>query len=329
MLSSTSSSSDRVPDVRWRCVWPVALAIALVLLGGWESFWRVRGFVPSIRATPAVWCMERERVTPDSVVLLGASRIQTGVNPAQLESLLGRRVVQLAIPGSSPLPLLEAFAAQQTFQGLLIVGLNPRVAFDATSEREADTRAYMRQYDDYLMPFGYVESHITTEIHAALVMRDPGLSPSNLADRIVTRRWPKPSHRRMDRRRFERLDFSQVRVDYVEDRQYQVIATHGRPIVGAGIAETIAHYATLVDQVRAHGGDVVFVRMPVSGRVKDVEEERYPRALYWDPFASGVGAVAIHYEDHDTLRHFTCPEGSHLSAADAARFTAALAALVK
>jgi hypothetical protein len=79
-----------------------------------------------------------------------------------------------------------------------------------------------------------------------------------------------------------------------------------------------------VDKVRGHGGRVVFVRPPSTGRIRELEQQFAPREQTWDLMLQVTGAPGIHFEDHPELAAFDCPEWSHLTAADAVGWTQAL-----
>jgi hypothetical protein len=82
-------------------------------------------------------------------------------------------------------------------------------------------------------------------------------------------------------------------------------------------ADTVAAVA----KIQARGGQVVFVRFPVGGPLKGLEDKLTPRAQTWDPLTKATQAPAIHFEDYPELASFSCPEWSHLSAADSVEFT--------
>jgi len=81
----------------------------------------------------------------------------------------------------------------------------------------------------------------------------------------------------------------------------------------------------LVDKLRARGGKIVFVRLPVSGGLKQLEDQTTPRAKIWEPLLQRTTAPGIHFEDYPELAGFNCPEWSHLSAGDSVEFTKRLA----
>ena len=78
---------------------------------------------------------------------------------------------------------------------------------------------------------------------------------------------------------------------------------------------------TAVQKLRARGGKIVFVRLPVSGGLKALENQITPRNQTWDPLLQRTGVPGIHFEDFPELAGFNCPEWSHLSAGDSVEFS--------
>ena len=83
-----------------------------------------------------------------------------------------------------------------------------------------------------------------------------------------------------------------------------------------------------VQKLRARGGDVVFVRFPSSGPVYTSEIRGFPRALSWEPLLRRSHATGVNFADYPQLQGYNLPEWSHMSAADAPRFTRALATVI-
>jgi len=84
-----------------------------------------------------------------------------------------------------------------------------------------------------------------------------------------------------------------------------------------------------VEAVRKHGGDVVFVRMPISGSLKRLTEQTYPDRDHWIQVLAARNITVIDFAKEPTLSMFNCPDESHLDADDAERFSAALAGILK
>ena len=76
-----------------------------------------------------------------------------------------------------------------------------------------------------------------------------------------------------------------------------------------------------VDTIRNRGGQVVWVRPPSTGTLRELEGKFSPRPAFWDRLLAVTGAGGVHFEDHPELAGFECPEWSHLTAEDAVRFT--------
>jgi hypothetical protein len=93
--------------------------------------------------------------------------------------------------------------------------------------------------------------------------------------------------------------------------------------------EQIERAAKAVATLRRRGVPVVFVRPPSNGAYYAFEQQALPRAHTWAPLLQRTGAPGIHFEDYRQLQGYQLPEWSHLAAADATRFTAALVPLVE
>jgi hypothetical protein len=79
--------------------------------------------------------------------------------------------------------------------------------------------------------------------------------------------------------------------------------------------------ASAVTKLRARGGKIVFVRFPLTGELKALEDRITPRSDIWDSLLKRTGTPGIYFEDYPELSSFTCPEWSHLSAGDSVEFT--------
>ncbi len=76
-----------------------------------------------------------------------------------------------------------------------------------------------------------------------------------------------------------------------------------------------------MEKIRARGGKVVFVRFPMTGKLKEFEDRTQPRGRAWTRLLNDTKAPGIYFEDYPELAGFDCPEWSHLSAADSVEFT--------
>ena len=59
------------------------------------------------------------------------------------------------------------------------------------------------------------------------------------------------------------------------------------------------------------------------------ESHVFARKEFWDQVVIQANVNSYHFEDYDQLKHFDCPEWSHLSASDASIFTTELAKIMQ
>jgi hypothetical protein len=85
--------------------------------------------------------------------------------------------------------------------------------------------------------------------------------------------------------------------------------------------EAMANIEEAVLKITERGGRVVFIRLPVSGDHIRLDEEFYPRAKYWDIFASTTIAETINLMDYEWIHDLCCPDTSHIDFRDSPYFT--------
>lgn len=299
----------------------LALIVLLVGFGSLEVAFRARGMSPLYQDTARYWGHWRGVATaesPRSVVLLGSSRTQLGVNPDVLGDALGRPTVQLSMVGSSPMPILHDFAEDPDFAGLIVVEGYPKHLFQRSPSQNAQT--WVSQYrrrsriDD-------VETRLRAVFQSRLVIARPEFRPTLFLVALLTHReLPSESYSRMHFNRWRAADYSKKKGP-LDVWKMDASKTMGR-------AELDAHYEKIrkdVAAIEARGGTVVFVRMPTSGRVHSIEQELTPREKFWDDFVHKTGVRAIHFEDFPALQGHTQPDGHHLDVTAVDGFSRALA----
>jgi hypothetical protein len=93
------------------------------------------------------------------------------------------------------------------------------------------------------------------------------------------------------------------------------------PIAVDDIDPVIERAAAATEKIRARGGDVVLLRPPSAGGVRDWEDKVIPRNRGWDKLVRQLQAQAIHFADIEEMESLDVPEWSHLSRESARRFT--------
>ena len=347
MHSSTSNFDFTrvVPDVPWRGVLLTVALLSVVATTAWEVRARRAGYAPTLNDTADLWAEARGQVRPDSLVLLGTSRMLFDVDLDVLESGLGRKPIQLALVGSSPFPILADLAADENFRGTVLLDIvpamflaptgSPPVQASETALRRYRTWNHAQQWSHQLA--------VRLEDHVAFV-RQEDLTLAKLLERvpvpnrkgaIVPPAYP-PYFYSLERNRRARMVPEAAIVgsplnvqvtntwlplftpppppSFIPLPQFQQMMMHG---LETRFRETAKHIA----RIRARGGKVVFLRLPVTGPLAAAEEKLAPRAVTWDRLVRENAVPAIHFAEHAELNAFDCPEWSHLSAEDSVEFT--------
>lgn len=293
--------------------------------------------MPGVQAYDESWILALHQVRRATTVALGTSRIQSALDPEAFRRAAGGTpTVDLAMPGNSPIPLLEYLADSTGFAGLVIVEILPLYAFDAEQGGARRITALIERYArDRVSPARLTENWLKVHGLRHLVFRVPQLLPVRLFKTLREGGTIEPAvFREADR--FTPNDQRRLRAGMAWD---SIAGFHGLTYPGAerpGRPANDAEYAALkgrildaTNRILDRGGRVVLLYMVACGERRRIEERRYPRARYWDPLARETRAVAIATEDYPELSRFACWDGSHIDAADAPAWATALGRMVR
>jgi hypothetical protein len=276
-----------------------------------------------------------------ATVLIGSSRTLSDVQLAVWERLDGRRPVQLALEGTSPMGALEGLAADSAFVGRVLVGVTPGLFFSGFAYRGQAiayaTRETLSQRAGQRLSMWLVEPF--------WAFADPDFALFRVLERQP---WPQRAgaeYRGTPRKLFvggaDRNARMWAKVE--RDSAYRALiqrtwARNFRPPPPLPTPEArerlarreaqIARAVAAVTALRARGAEVIFVRHPSSGPFLANERLAEPRAETWDVLLARTGARGIHFEDYPELQGYALPEWSHMTGADADRYTAALYGIV-
>ena len=116
-----------IPQIPWRGITVIVVLVVIAAALAWEFYCRSIGYGPTLNNSEDLWALARQRVRPESVVIIGDSRSWFDLDLDELQKGLGKRPVQLAGPGSCPYPVLADLANDQTFHGVIICSFTPRL----------------------------------------------------------------------------------------------------------------------------------------------------------------------------------------------------------
>jgi hypothetical protein len=321
--------SRPVPEHPWPKMMVAVLVVTSVLLLGWEISMRNLGLTAGdLDDDRDYWVEERrrlDRLPPDSVVIIGDSRILFGTELSRWQQLTGRRPVQLALPATSSLPFLHDLAEDERFSGLVVIGISEPSLFTDDYGFRVSVLKYLKDQS-----LSQRSGHfLHKEASRRLAFLDSNYKLFDLLERLD---WPvRPGVEPLQVWKIsEAYDQRQL---YLWDRvatdprlnaharyvwqQYWI----GDPTTQDTVDRTIAKAKVDIDRIRARGGEVVWLRAPSAGHLRDVERVRFPRATGWDRLLRETGTFGVHFEDYPQMQNLEIPEWSHLSKTGAQAYT--------
>ena len=339
LFTSSSNANERLPSGHWLLTWVMTLTLTLSVIFGWEWYCRTIGFTPNgVADTDDLWVQARKRASSigsEGVILIGASRIQLGINTDTMSHYTKTRPVQLALDGSNFMPILAHIAADDTITGTVIVDMEVEKINQLTDKRATPLLDYYESRR-HASPYGSIqplEDWLTTRFNGLFAFRLTGANPQTLltqkingnniaGDYLVT--LPDRS-RQADYTKVPQPDFYLARLQRnLGNDTLDTLKTTQWPT----FEEDVHYLETLVQRIEKRGGRVVFVRFPTDKGIWQIDEGRLPRTQYWDKLAALTSADTIHFKDYPELSRFDQPDGSHLDYRDAIPFTEALSRII-
>ena len=301
-----------------------------LLVGAWE--WNARTNL-GLRAgdiddSPQAWAEARRAADHAQVAIVGDSRILFDTDQARFQAMTGVTPAQVSYVGTNSRTLLEHFANDPNFHGLLIVGMADIIYFGRPGIGLAATAVH--NYDKNDKPSQRSGLWIDRWLQNYLAFMDSDYRLSMWAPRIDNG-WRTGADSPYD----DVWKISEVfpgrqyfMWDQIEKNKYlrghARYAWHGfkaPPIAPKLVDKVIARSAEAVRRIRAHGGDVIFIRPPSAPQLRVNEDKALPRKLGWDRLLVGANAKGIHFDDLPQAQNLVLPEYSHLSRKCAAVFT--------
>jgi hypothetical protein len=346
MPSSTSSSDfeRQIPALPWRGITVIVVLIVMASAAAWELHVRSIGYSPTLNDTEDLWAQARRAVQPESLVIVGESRPLFDLDFDEMEKGLGKRPVQLALPGSCAYPVLADLANDERFHGTIICSIVPGMFFAPggplveTSEKALGRyrkQTLAQRASHHLGMF--LEEHIAflkqEDLTLDILLRE--LPIPNRPNAQVPPTFP-PYFQTVDRERHVRMieRCAQPGSELAQRIQqiWPPLFTPPPPPsyipkevfmenMGKAIEARFHDTAKAVEKLRARGGKIVFVRFPNSGELRALEDRLNPRARDWERLLKDTNVPGIYFEDYPELASFTCPEWSHLSAGDSVEFS--------
>lgn len=347
MPSSTSSFERKIPGGNWPAYFVATLLLTLMLLGGWEYYWRQAGYAPTLNDTSDLWAATRAELKnspPGRTVLIGSSRMLFDFDlVVYAQYFETEKPFQLAVVGSTPIIILEHLAEDESFVGTVLCGIVPGLYFVPQGPPVEWAKNAVRRYEQWA-PSQRSGNWLGVQLEKRLAFIQQedltlnklleSLDIPNRANAQVPPQLP-PYFGKMQENRQTRM-WENAGFDTPRARKIQqiwlplftppppppgVTPEKFREMYMASVESYLKRTREAVDKIRNRGGQVVFIRFPSSGKIREIETKFSPRPVFWEQLLVRADAPGIHFEDYPELADFRCPEWSHLSADDATRFT--------
>lgn len=329
----------------------IAAVLSISALTAWELYWRSQGKVPTLQNDKDLFAVQRaklDKLTKDDYVIVGDSRIMFDVQLAVWETQTGKRPLQLAMCGTTPLPMFRDIVRNSNFNGTVLVSVTPDIFFATIRQDDPLVNGIQHQIEYY-----YKRTYAQRFNHWLSLPLQRNLATIHSYEEIMAGNFDLRSlleSIRIDNRTKQAVlppfyEFATL----TEDRNTRMIervvndSAFANSIIKVwhffGEMEnnipppdkegTITYFLDDLKLFKERGGKVILVRCPSSGTYRSLEAKNFPRAHFWDELVKKAKVPAYHFEDYEVFKMLPCPEESHLSASDADFFTAELVKLLK
>ena len=328
MRSSTSNSDASRANLRKS--WLLALGLVVVATGAWEFMLRESGLEPEYADNRALWLSARHRLSQldqSAIALVGASRMQRAIDVDTLSHALDLAVVQLAVEGTSAIPMLENLAADPRFRGTVIYSVAPAFSFSRRlSKLDAGKQADWANYYVDQSRSRRMEQELRLLVQGLFAFRSADASIGTVAGEFKESGQLAGRNEKVTRRN------RQVSMDLKNSDPIALAALYRKnsaPYEQKGFGELLYYVSTLVDILKAKGCPVFIVRLPTGDAVLELEKELFAKEKFWDLMQQNVAAQFIHFEDYPELAGFVSADGSHVAADGTEDFTRNLASVLR
>ncbi len=323
----------------------LAIILSIVSMTAWELYWRSQGYEPNLNDDKYLWAELRGKVddlTDQGVVVVGSSRALFDIQLDEFEAGTGIRPLQLALPGSSPLPVFHDLVHQTDFKGTIILGVTPVLLFStlypgATPWKRPQTKVDHFHNQTYAQRINH---RLSLPLQKNLVFLsadeeeyDDDIDLKSLLRRIKIGERVPPKVGLVNFANTSEDRNTMMLEKTVTDSSFTRKVTNFWEFIRKvspppDVEPTMAYFVKDAKQFIEKGGNLILLRCPSSGPFRAGEAKFLPRETTWDELLKQTNAKGYHYEDYAQLKDLQCPEWSHLSAKDAKYFTTELAKIL-
>ena len=281
--------------------------------------------------------------------MVGASRIQLDIDLEILESTTHLTPIQLAIDGTSFLPVLEDLVSDPKITGTVLVDLTSGI-LQKTQTRYKSTEwveFYNQEYKGLFSPT--VEMLIKAKVKSLSNIYSSGI-PLPILFKLALGLMPVTENYLVtDEKRERDADYTMVKqpnfylgrairhlgqnVDFKGVITFEQAKQKIRDLIPSKTHKktelsSYSYINKLTTQLQEKGARVIYIRFPTSGLCWEIDQARTPKEYYWNQFAKYSIAPTIHFNDYPELQ-YELADGSHLDQSQKKEFTRSLAQAIQ
>lgn len=326
------------------------LATILFLTGitAWEMYWRSQGYYPTLNDDKDLWSEHRKKVDDaqkNDIVIFGSSRAYFDFQVKTFENFYGKAPIQLAIPGTSPLPTFHDLVNNTNFTGTVIIGVTPGLFFSTTYPKASPWSRGQNKVDYYFdkTHAQWLNYQLSIPLQQNFVFMsadeeewDDDIDLKSLLRRIRLKsrlgKDPAPPFYYFGDVNLDRnMSMAQKTATDTPfaNSVIRVWKFFGSLAPPPDKKSTTEFFLKDLEAFKAKGGKAILVRCPSSGGLRAAENKFLPRNEFWDQLVELSKVDSYHFEDYPQLKELTCPEESHLSKEDAEYFTLEMLKIMK
>jgi len=353
---STSSSNTTFNQQEWLLALLGSTFFVLAIVLFFEHNLRTMGWRPTLVDSPELWTQERTKASKlgsEALILVGASRIQLGLDLHKLEEISSKTPIQLAIDGANVFAVLKSLADDPRVMGPIILDINESsLETLLVKDKSWDwVEAYQHKKQQPL--YRWVDDKISQFLTGNMATKLEGAKPHTVIYELAF----KPKHQAKgnylitNSNRSRDADYSKVdlpsfylnrvirnsglMIPEEQMRQFAFVIDAYEaaiPTLAQGnlqnFEKNLNILVSLIEKIESRGGRVTIFRMPSSKLIWAMDQQRYPRDIFWKKILLKHPA-SFHFNDHPTLNGFDLPDGSHLDKKDKEKFTENLFLILK
>lgn len=315
----------------WLKIWILTPALLLLGISLNEILLRQAKHEPSIKSNADLFCDVYSQIKDlgaNDVILLGASRMQTGFDLQMFEKKFpNRKSILLAQSGKgTAYPVFEDIVNNSKFKGIVIIDETEQTLIS----QNFDQKEFVNHCHSNFSLNRQLNHRISAWLENKLVFLNPESNSLRLWGNLLTQyQFPEPFYTKTLPSREQLTDYDRADVKSLKELANSrlkgiKIESQKSFLTPENWLKKTEHWQNLVDKFRNRGGRIIFVRLPISQERWKLERQITPPQNYWKTFVDKLNVESVYFADYPDLSNFQLPDTSHLDMRDKPVFTRSL-----